>query len=259
MNLRRLLVVFLLIGSLYAADEKLAGRICDRNGVVLVRVNRLPDGAGLFLTYPLGAFAAQMLRDLEPRLVPRHGETVYLTIDASVQMAAEQALRSVHRGTVVLMSPETGDILAMASVPSFAPSRGGFSELEKDPTAPLVNRAVKAYAPGATFLPITLLAGLSAGLKDFSHDCTGSRQFGDKVMRCWIANKEGGHGPQTLSDGMKNSCSTFFYECAIAAGPEELEDTASALGLGRVTGIPLQHEASGVVAGPASLAKISPN
>ncbi len=257
MNLRRLLIAFLLIGSLHAADDKLAGRICDRNGVVLVKVNRLPDGDGLFLTYPLGAFAAQLLRDFKE--IPQHGETVYLTIDAKAQMVVEQALRAVPRGTAVLMNPENGDILAMASVPSFAPSRGVGEALEKDPTAPLINRAIKAYVPSATILPVTLLAGLAKGLKDFSHDCTGSIQIGGKTMKCWIGDKGTGHGRQTLSDGMKNSCNTFFYECAIAAGPEKFEETARALGLGQPTGVPLQNEVAGVIPGPSYLAKISPN
>ena len=208
-------------------------------------------------TFPFRALAAHVLSELTP--LPQPGETIFLTLDAGIQSAVEETLRQVPRAGAVVMDPATGDILAMASVPSFDPGTSDRTALEQDETQPLRNRTTSAYAPGATFLPITLLAGFSAGLRDFQHTCIGSFTLGTRAMRCWIYGKDGRHGPQTFEEGMKNSCNTFFYQLGIAAGPEKLAETAEFLGLGRPSGIPLTNEAAGVVPSPALLKSLSPN
>lgn len=257
MNFRRLFLPFLVAGVIQANAE-VPARICDRNGVMLAEISRKADGSVAF-SCPFGAFAAHILRGLKPAQLPGLGETLYLTIDARVQMAAEQALRAVPRGAVVLLDPDNGDILAMASVPSFDANFGKDASLEKDPTGPLINRSLKAYTPGATFLPVTALAGLEAGLGDFSHECKGPIEVSGRTMKCWINEKDRQHGRQELADGMKNSCNTFFYEYAIATGPDQLAKTARKLGLGEVTGLPLNDEAAGTVPDQAYLTTISPN
>ncbi len=240
------------------ANAAVPARICDRNGVLLAEISRKADGS-LAFSCPFGAFAPHVLRGLKPAQMPGPGETLYLTIDARAQMAAEQALRAVPRGAVVLLDPGNGDILAMASVPSFDASTDKDASLEDDPTGPLINRTLKAYAPGATFLPVTALAGLEAGLGDFSHECKGPIEISGRTMKCWINEKNRKHGQQKLAEGMKNSCNTFFYEYAIATGPEQLAATARKLGLGKASGLPLMDEADGQVPDPVYLAKISPN
>ena len=103
---------------------------------------------------------------------PKPGANVYLTIDARIQMIAEQALRQplLGRAAAVVIDPNNGDILAMASIPSFDPnvfipsvSAANWSVLNKDPSVPLVDRAVSGFPPGSTFKIVTALAGLKQG------------------------------------------------------------------------------------------------
>ena len=253
------LVAFFLVAAkpgIRAADD-LVGRVCDRNGILLIEVRSTPDG-GVVLSYPLRALGAQLLSGLDPAVLPRKGETLYLTIDVHAQLAAEHSLRKVPRGCAVVMNSGNGDILAMASVPSFDPNSPDLAALEADPADPRRNRAVSAVPPGATFLPVTLLSGLAAGFRDFQHECTGSMAFGNQGMKCWIADKGGGHGKETLNEGMRNSCSTFFYRFGMVAGVDKIGSVAATLGFGKASGIPVRNEAAGLVPGIAWLKKVNP-
>lgn len=234
------------------------GKVCDRNGVVLIEVAVDADG-GMLLHYPFRAMGAQLLSNLDPDVLPRNGDTLYLTIDTQMQLAAEGALRKIHRGCAVVMDSANGDILAMASVPSFDPNLPDEDVLETDPAEPRRNRALTARTPGATFLPITMLAGLGAGFRNFPHECTGSIPVGGRTMNCWIKGSDlGRHGNQTFQDGMRNSCNTFFYQLGIAAGGEKIRSVAMLLGLGKATGIPVRDEGAGLVAGVEWLRKHRP-
>lgn len=199
-------------------------------------------------------------------LEPRQGANVYLTIDARIQYIAEKALRAVGRGAAVVIDPNNGDILAMASVPSYDPNTfipsiaaKDWIALNKDDTDPLLNRAISAYAPGSTYkIPIGL-AGLRAGVGDRSFVCSGGVTYGNKFMRCWIADKGGSHGSINLSNAIKVSCNAFFYQFGNAAGIDDIVAMGNLLGLGQKSGIPLSGEAPGVLPGPEYLAQISPN
>ena len=109
---------------------------------------------------------------------PQQGASIYLTLDARIQMIAEEALRAVGRAAAVVVDPNTGNILAMASVPSFDPNTfipsikaKDWEVLRKDEANPLINRAVSAFPPGSTFKAITTLAGLRRGLAGARFDC----------------------------------------------------------------------------------------
>jgi penicillin-binding protein 2 len=196
---------------------------------------------------------------------PKQGANVYLTIDARIQFIAEQALRAVGRGAAVVVDPNNGDILAMASVPSYDPNTfipaiaaKDWMALNKDETDPLLNRAISAYAPGSTYkIPIGL-AGLRAGKGDRSFHCSGGVTYGDKFMKCWIADKGGAHGSLRLADAIKVSCNAFFYQFGNDAGIDHIVATGNLLGLGQKSGIPLSGEAPGVLPGPEWLASINP-
>ena len=106
---------------------------------------------------------------------PKQGANVYLTIDARIQYIVEQALRVVGRAAAVVVNPNNGDILAMASVPSYDPNKfipaiaaKDWLALNKDETDPLLNRAISAYAPGSTYKIPVGLAGLHGGVGDRS-------------------------------------------------------------------------------------------
>jgi penicillin-binding protein 2 len=196
------------------------------------------------------------------RIEPKAGNNVYLTIDARIQYLVERALRdaSIGRGAAVVVNPNNGEILAMASVPSYDPNTfipsiasDDWRTLTGDATDPLTNRAVQGYAPGSIYKPITALAGLRAGIPATrTFTCSGGVQYGNKYMKCWIAGK-GTHGPLTLPDALKHSCNAFFYQWGNAAGIDQIDAVGDALGLGKKTGVPLSGESSGVLPGPGWL------
>ncbi len=199
------------------------------------------------------------------RKEPMQGNNVFLTIDARIQYFAEQALRAVGRGAAVVVNPQNGDILAMASVPSYDPNvfipsipSLEWKELTNDETNPLLNRAISAYAPGSTYKIPIALAGLRAGVGNRTFTCSGGVTYGDKYMKCWIADKGGSHGTLGLSDAIKHSCNAFFYQYGNAATIEQIDAVGNMLGLGQKSGIPLSGEAPGVLPGKEWLASINP-
>ncbi|MGB8356927.1 MAG: penicillin-binding protein 2 [Chthoniobacteraceae bacterium] len=196
---------------------------------------------------------------------PKPGNNVYLTIDARIQMIAEQAMRAVGRGAAVVVDPNNGDILAMVSVPSYDPNTFIPSISTKDWTAlndneadPLVNRAVSAFPPGSTFKIVTALAGLRKGIGHNNYTCTGSVTYGNRPFHCWIAEKGGSHGTIGLTEAIKVSCDCYFYQYGNAAGIDEIDDTAKMLGMGEKSGIELSDDAPGVIPGPDWMAEHLP-
>jgi penicillin-binding protein 2 len=120
---------------------------------------------------------------------PKPGANVYLTIDARIQMIAEQALRQplLGRAAAVVVDPNNGDILAMASIPSFDPnifipsvSGSDWGLLNKNPAVPLVDRAVSGFPPGSTFKIVTALAGLTKGMAHSEYNCPGFIMYGNR-------------------------------------------------------------------------------
>jgi penicillin-binding protein 2 len=197
---------------------------------------------------------------------PKQGNNIYLTIDARIQYIAERALRVVGRGAAVVVDPKNGDILAMATVPSYDPntfipsvSKDDWKVLMDDETDPLTNRAIQSYAPGSTYKTMIGLAGLRAGIPaNRTYNCSGGVTYGNKYMKCWIAEKGGSHGNLNLADALKNSCNAFFYQYGNAAGIDNIVAVGDQLGLGKKTGVPLTGESPGILPSPNWLKMISP-
>ena len=194
------------------------------------------------------------------RVEPKQGANVYLTIDARLQYLVEQALRTVGRGAAVVMDPNNGDILAIASVPSYDPNifipsirAADWTALTSDRTDPMVNRAISGYAPGSTYKIPIALAGLRAGVTDRRYSCTGGVQFGNFFMRCHST-----HGSVDLEQSIKVSCNSYYYQMGNAAGIDNIVTIGQLLGLGQRSGIPLSGEASGILPGPDWLAENYP-
>ncbi|MBV8142878.1 MAG: penicillin-binding protein 2 [Verrucomicrobia bacterium] len=189
---------------------------------------------------------------------PTPGANVYLTIDARIQYITERALRAVGRAAAVVVDPNNGQILAMASVPSYDPNKfipaisaRDWASLKDADADPLTNRAISAYAPGSTYKIATALAGLTRGLAKAVFTCNGGVTYGNTYMRCWIQAEHGGtHGRQTLSEAIKNSCDAFFYQYGNAAGIDAIDAVGKSLGLGDVSGIELTNEAPGILPSP---------
>jgi penicillin-binding protein 2 len=192
---------------------------------------------------------------------PQQGANVFMTLDARVQSIAEEALRAVGRAAAVVVDPNNGDVLAMVSVPSFDPNKfipsikaKDWQALQKDEARPLVNRAISTFPPGSTFKIITALAGLRKHIGNTRWNCSGGVSYGEHYFHCWIAEKGGGHGTLGLSDALKVSCDSFFYQYGNAAGIEAIDKTGNALGLGKESGIHLTGEQPGIMPGPEWMA-----
>jgi len=191
-----------------------------------------------------GSMGAQLLeRDLLARryrilqrVAPVAGEDVHLTLDASLQEAAYEALKDAGvAGAAVVMDPQTGEILALVSHPSFDPNRiresGYYRSLLASPY-PLLERASRsAFAPGSTMKIAAAVAGLAEGVIDDAtkFHCRGYHKT-PKAFRCWIY--PGAHGDLTVSDALKHSCNTFFFSLADRMDPDRLIDWFRLLGIG---------------------------
>lgn len=187
------------------------------------------------------------------RTEPKSGSDVYLTIDARLQYATEQSLRKIGRGAAVAVDPRNGEILSMASVPSFNPnlfipevSVDDWKRYTEDPTSPIFSRAINPYAPGSTCkIPIALSGCLSSSWSR-NFPCGGGAQYGRKFMKCWHSN----HGSVDLSTSIKVSCNGFFYRYANHTGINNITRMTSMLGMGRKTGIRITGEKPGNIPNP---------
>jgi penicillin-binding protein 2 len=196
--------------------------------------------------------------DGEKELIqPTPGANVYLTIDARIQYLVERTLRSVGRAACVVVDPNNGQILAMASVPSYDPNKFIPSISARDWAAikdadadPLTNRAISAFAPGSSYKVAVSLAGLTRGLAKAQFTCTGGVTYGNTYMKCWIADKGGSHGTQTLTEAIKNSCNAYFYQYGNAAGIDAIDKVGATLGLGQTSGVELSGEDPGLLPSP---------
>jgi penicillin-binding protein 2 len=178
------------------------------------------------------------------------GKDLRLTIDLDVQMAAERALQG-KTGAIVALDPHTGEILALASRPTFDPnafsvrlSRSYWSQLINDPDHPLLDKAIQAQlAPGSTFKVIMTLAGLQEGVaEDMKVTCNGSADFYGHNFKC-----DQRHGTLDISQALAKSCDVFYYTLANRLGIDTIARYASAVGLGQKTGVDLPDEAAGTM------------
>ena len=185
------------------------------------------------------------------------GNRIVLTIDARIQHIAETALAHVVlpagkelRGTVVVLDARDGEILALASWPAFDPNLSVVPLLNAT-DSPLLNRAVQCrYAPGSTFKPVTLLAGLEAGkiATSDSATCTGGLQIGNRLFHCWNSH---GHGRVDAFVAMMQSCDVWFYQEGMRTGVDAITRMAGELGLGQSAGVDFAHDIAGLVPTPA--------
>ncbi len=163
----------------------------------------------------------------------RSGDPVQLTIDLDIQAAAEQALEGAT-GAIVALDPRTGQILAMASTPTFNPNftTEEWDQLRTAEGSPLLNRATQGlYTPGSTFKTVTLAAALEAGLvtPETPAECP-AEVFIDGV-RITSRNEPPGRTTQTVADAFAYSCNTFFAELGIEVGEDRMREMARNLGL----------------------------
>lgn len=178
------------------------------------------------------------------------GQDLKLTLDLDLQMAAERAIEGKN-GAIVAMDPHTGEILALASRPTFDPnqfavrlSKSYWNEILTNPEHPLLNKAVQAQlAPGSTFKIIMSVAGLQEGVAQLMHvPCNHGATFYGHYFSC-----DRNHGMVTIDNAIPYSCDTFYYTLANRLGIDTIARYATSVGIGQKTGIDLPDEVSGTM------------
>lgn len=180
------------------------------------------------------------------------GRDITVTIDLELQRYIDLLLEE-YKGAIIVMDSNSGEILGLASKPDFDPNifvssarPAPIKDLLRRKDYPLVNRAISGtYPAGSTFKIVTASAALELNKIDTKEqlDCNGSYTVGKRRFDCW---KDSGHNPQTISEGIKNSCNVFFYQLGRRAGVEGLSDYTLRYGFGSPTGIDLPYEAGGI-------------
>jgi len=184
---------------------------------------------------------------------PVPGYNVVTTLDLHLQELAEKALETkAKRGAIVIVSPNNGDILALASWPTYDPnlfvpsiSAEKFKLLQDDPDIPLLPRAYRSsYPPGSTFKVAVGIAALESAAvsPDDRFDCVPAIQIGNVTFHNW---KKGDRGAMNFVQALTESCDTWFYQVGIKTGAQPIVDWALKLGFGAKCGIPLRGEADG--------------
>lgn len=190
-------------------------------------------------------------------IIPESGKDIVLTIDRDIQRLAERALGS-RMGSVVVLRPATGEVLAMVSYPYYDPNKfytdeanREYARLQIDPAFPFLNRTIQStYPPGSTFKVIMTTAILGDKVLDPNRTflCTGTVEVGDRVFKC---NKLTGHGVVNLAAALAQSCNIYYYSAGLEyLGIDRIDDYSMRFGLGQITGIDLPGEISGLVPTP---------
>ena len=188
---------------------------------------------------------------------PVPGKNIVLTIDRHIQELCEKALGQ-RMGSVVVLKPATGEILAMVSYPSYDTNRfyapdsaKYYSSLLSSGNHPFLNRCIQsANAPASVFKTIMMTATLEEKAFPPSQkiDCTGKLVLGNRTFNCHLKT---GHGPLNLSDALMESCDVYFWEVGgNYLGPKKIEQYSRMMGLGEKTGVDLPGEVAGLVPNP---------
>lgn len=193
----------------------------------------------------------RVIRELD-RTPGQAGANVQLTIDHGLQNFMRARLGAESAGAVV-MDVKNGDLLGIASAPSFDPNKfvrgisvADYRELTENPYRPLANKTVQGtYPPGSTFKMVTALAALEEGVigPDDTVYCPGFVEKGGRRFHCW---RRGGHGNVDLVKSLEQSCDVYYYEIAERVGIDKIAEMARRLGLGERHDIPLPAVAGGL-------------
>ncbi len=180
------------------------------------------------------------------------GFNIEMTIDVNIQLAVERTLEKLmieqkaKGATAIVMDPNTGEILALSSKPSF-----DLNDVPRDDVTSLMemmkNQAiVSVYEPGSTFKILTMASAISAGVAHLTDHfyCPGYNIVDGQKIKCW---KSVGHGSEDLTDGLCNSCNTVFTTLALRMGLDRMYEYFEKFGLGKKTGIDFLGESGGII------------
>ncbi len=193
--------------------------------------------------------SGKIIRNLETR-EDIQGDAVTLTIDGPLQDYAARRI-GLESGSVVVMDCITGDLLCMASMPSFDPNsfssgigRVEYAMLRDDERVPLRNKVLKGlYPPGSTVKPMHAMAFLKAGIQpEESVVCSGGLRVGNRFFRCHST-----HGLTDMNRAIHQSCDTYFYHFAQQVGFDAVADFARTVGMGQEFDLPVTSQFFGTV------------
>ncbi len=195
----------------------------------------------------------RIVRDLEQKESER-GNDIVLTIDTKLQARVIQRLSKERRAALVALDVVTGEVVTLASVPTFDSSAfmesANVRDLRRLQTAqhnPMFNRAIRgAYPPGSTFKMVVALAALEAGVVSLREriPCEGKFEYANQVFRCW---KRRGHDSSDLHKALRESCDVYFYELARRTGIDAIARMARRMGLGQVYDCGIASQRRGVI------------
>jgi len=190
------------------------------------------------------------------RIPPETGQNLVLTIDRRIQTLTEEAL-GPRIGSIVVLRPGTGEVLAMVSYPWFDPNifiqgdAAAYQALLAHPHNPLLNRSIQsAYLPASTFKTVLSVAIHSQNIfpRHQTVLCTGSIQFGGRTWHCW---RRAGHGRVNLTGGLAHSCNIYYWVVARDfLGIDNMVNYSRMMGFGSVSGIDLPGEVAGFIPTP---------
>jgi penicillin-binding protein 2 len=185
---------------------------------------------------------------------PRNGKDLLLSLDLRIQKIVEDSFQD-RIGSVIIMDPYSGEVIAMANCPDFDPSafvkkisQSSINRLFNDSEAPLVNRAISSsYPAGSVFKLIVATAALETGKINLNTEfnCNGSINIGKQEFSCWNT-----HNQQNLMQAIPHSCNVFFYKTGLLLGPQLMHDYALKYGFSKPAVIDLPYETSGFIPSP---------
>lgn len=199
--------------------------------------------------------SGRIVRDLDTR-DDVQGKPIQLTIDGPLQDYAARRI-GLESGSVVVIDCRSGELMCMASMPSFDPNSFSdgigaveYNMLRDDERVPLRNKVLKGlYPPGSTVKPMVAMSFLREGLSpDATTVCTGGLRVGNRVFHCW---KRGGHGQVDMAKGIYQSCDVYFYHFAQQIGIDPIAAMARRVGLGQKFDLPVASQFYGTVPDPA--------
>jgi penicillin-binding protein 2 len=194
----------------------------------------------------------RVMRELDRR-EGTPGSDLQLTVDSKLQSYINARLGE-ESASVVVMDVANGDLLGIASTPTYDPNkfvRGisvpDYSDLRDNDHRPLASKTVQdAYPPGSTFKMVTALAAMDAGVvaPDDTVWCPGHVEVGGRRFHCW---KRAGHGHMNLEQSLRESCDVYYYDLALKVGIERISETARKLGMGEAFNIGMSAVTEGLI------------
>ena len=197
--------------------------------------------------------SGRIIREISKQM-SKKGLDIVLSFDSYLQQFLHKQLVDHKAGSIVVIDIKNGDILSMASTPTYnsnliikKPNEKYWNTLLNNPLSPLTDRSIQGmYSPGSTFKMIVAIAALKHKIISSSEEvfCEGKINYGDRFFHCW---KKNGHGKMNISKALKESCDVFFYHLAMKVGIDKIAKVAKDFGLGQIYPMEMENQKKGII------------